>query len=133
MLHWHIGQRIRKDILQQARAEYGERIVETLAQQSSREFGRGFARRNLFNMIRFAEVFAEAPIVQTLSAQLGWSHFLELQQRLLQTALQHGKEQIALQSAATDEAEAGEQDLPKAVAAKRDKDATAEEIKENGF
>ena len=35
-------------------------------------------RRNLFNMIRFAEVFPTPDIVQTLSAQLGWSHFLEI-------------------------------------------------------
>ena len=78
LLHWHIGLRIRTDILQQTRADYGERVVETLAQHLTQEFGRGYARRSLFNMIRFAEVFAEAQIVQTLSAQLGWSHFLEL-------------------------------------------------------
>src|SRR6516225_3122279 len=29
-------------------------------------------------MVRFAETFPESPIVQTLSAQLGWSHFIEL-------------------------------------------------------
>lgn len=29
-------------------------------------------------MIRFAEVFPNRTIVQTLSAQLAWSHFLEI-------------------------------------------------------
>jgi DUF1016 N-terminal domain len=29
-------------------------------------------------MIRFAEVFPDRQIVQTLSAQLAWSHFLEI-------------------------------------------------------
>lgn len=78
LLHWRIGERIRKDILGQERAEYGERVVETLAQALSAEYGEGFGRRNLFRMIRFAEVFEDGNIVSTLSAQLSWSHFLEI-------------------------------------------------------
>ncbi|MCI0524829.1 MAG: PDDEXK nuclease domain-containing protein [Acidobacteria bacterium] len=78
MLNWHIGDRIRKEILGGERAEYGEQIVSTLSGQLTVEYGRGFSRRNLFNMIRFAEVFPDPQIVQTLSAQLGWSHFLEI-------------------------------------------------------
>ncbi|MBW2608327.1 MAG: hypothetical protein JRD05_11905 [Deltaproteobacteria bacterium] len=38
----------------------------------------GFSRRNLFNMIRFAEVFSDKKIVHTLSAQLTWTHFREI-------------------------------------------------------
>ena len=49
-----------------------------LSRHLEKEYGRGFSRRNLFNMIRFAEVFPSVDIVQTLSAQLGWSHFLEI-------------------------------------------------------
>ncbi|MBI3302352.1 MAG: DUF1016 domain-containing protein, partial [Deltaproteobacteria bacterium] len=78
LLYWNIGDRIRRDILNQQRAEYGEEIVPTLSAQLEAEYGRGFSRRNLFNMIRFAEVFPSVEIVQTLSAQLGWSHFLEI-------------------------------------------------------
>lgn len=78
LLYWHIGDRIRRDILQQKRAEYGEEIVPTLSVQLEAEYGRGFGLRNLFNMIRFAEMFPSLEIVQTLSAQLGWSHFLEI-------------------------------------------------------
>lgn len=78
LLYWSIGDRIRRDILKQKRAEYGEKIVTPLASQLEQEYGRGFSRRNLFNMIRFAEVFSAPDIVQTLSAQLGWSHFLEI-------------------------------------------------------
>ena len=78
MLYWRIGERIRRDILKEKRAEYGERIVATLSQQLSAEFGRGFGRRNLFHMIRFAEVFPDPQIVQSLIAQLGWTHFLNV-------------------------------------------------------
>jgi predicted nuclease of restriction endonuclease-like (RecB) superfamily len=78
MLHWHIGDRIRRDILKEERAGYGEQVVEALSNVLSRDYGRGFGRRNLFNMMRFAEVFPDRDIVQTLSAQLAWSHFLEI-------------------------------------------------------
>ncbi|MBI2367202.1 MAG: DUF1016 domain-containing protein [Deltaproteobacteria bacterium] len=75
LLYWRIGKRIRQDILKEKRAEYGERIVSVLGTQLTAEFGRGFSRRNLFNMIRFAEVFPDSRIVQALTAQLGWTHF----------------------------------------------------------
>jgi predicted nuclease of restriction endonuclease-like (RecB) superfamily len=42
------------------------------------EFGEGFGTRNLFRMVRFAEVFPDEPIVVTLSRQLSWSHFVEI-------------------------------------------------------
>ena len=75
MLYWRLGRRIRQDVLRQRRAAYGEEIVATLSQQLTVEFGRGFGRRSLFNMIRFAEIFPDATIVQSLIAQLGWTHF----------------------------------------------------------
>ena len=71
LLYWEIGNRIRKDVLKERRAEYGEQIVSALSAQLSKEFGRGFSKRNLFNMVRFAEVFPESKIVHALSAQLG--------------------------------------------------------------
>jgi predicted nuclease of restriction endonuclease-like (RecB) superfamily len=49
--------------------------MQSLARSLSGEFGPGFGRRNLFNMVKFAECFPDRQIVQTLSAQLGWSHF----------------------------------------------------------
>jgi hypothetical protein len=74
-LYWHVGQRIRQDILKGKRAEYGERIVSALSAQLEREFGRGFGRRNLFRMVRFTEVFPDPKIVSALRTQLGWTHF----------------------------------------------------------
>jgi predicted nuclease of restriction endonuclease-like (RecB) superfamily len=75
MLYWEIGRRIGKDILKERRAEYGEQVVCKLSAQLEGEFGRGFSRRNLFNMIQFTEVFPDRRIVQSLTAQLGWTHF----------------------------------------------------------
>ncbi|MDP2767313.1 MAG: PDDEXK nuclease domain-containing protein [Candidatus Methanoperedens sp.] len=76
MLYWHIGKRIQKDVLRMERADYGKQIVQTLSGKLIAEYGRGFSRTNLFQMIRFAEVFNDLKIVQTLSEQLSWSHFV---------------------------------------------------------
>ncbi len=78
MLHWHVGSRIRRDVLNETRAEYGEEILPTLSAELIPRYGRGFSARNLARMIRFAEVFPDEQIVATLSQQLGWSHFVEL-------------------------------------------------------
>src|SRR5437016_5783972 len=55
LLYWRIGQRIRTDILKEKRAGYGEQIFHSLSGKLTAEFGRGFAKTNLFNMARFAE------------------------------------------------------------------------------
>jgi predicted nuclease of restriction endonuclease-like (RecB) superfamily len=78
LLYWSVGDRIRTEILKHKRAAYGEEIVSALSRQLSAEYGRGFGRSNLFNMVLFAETFADRQIVQTLSGQLSWSHFLLL-------------------------------------------------------
>jgi predicted nuclease of restriction endonuclease-like (RecB) superfamily len=78
ILYWNVGRRIRQDILKEKRAEYGAEIVSALGRQLEAEFGRGFGRRNLFRMIRFAEVFPELKIVSSLMTQLGWTHFLHI-------------------------------------------------------
>jgi predicted nuclease of restriction endonuclease-like (RecB) superfamily len=78
MLHWQIGDRIHRELLKQQRAEYGAEIVSSLARQLEVEFGRGFGKRNLFRMVRFAEVFPDLKIVSALMTQLGWTHFLQI-------------------------------------------------------
>ena len=77
-LYWHIGRRIRQEVLGQQRAAYGEQIVSSLGAQLTAEYGHGFNRRNLFRMIRFAEVFPDEKIVSALRTQLSWTHFREL-------------------------------------------------------
>ena len=78
LMYWRIGERVRREVLQGERAGYGEQIVATLSRQLSVEFGRSFSEKNMRHMVRFAQVFADEPIVSTLSRQLAWSHFLEL-------------------------------------------------------
>lgn len=78
LLYWQIGKRIRYDLPAESRAEYGAKVVELVSERLAAEYGKGFRRSNVFHMIRFAEVFDDAKIVQTLSGQLSWSHFIEI-------------------------------------------------------
>jgi predicted nuclease of restriction endonuclease-like (RecB) superfamily len=78
MLYWRVGGRVGSEILGGERAEYGERIVATLSQQLTADFGRGWSRYNLSRMIKLADHFPDQQIVATLSQQLSWSHFMEI-------------------------------------------------------
>jgi len=77
-LYWQIGTRVRQDVLQQRRAEYGAEIVAALGRQLEDRYGRGFGQKNLHRMVQFAEAFPDAEIVAALRRQLGWSHFKAL-------------------------------------------------------
>ncbi len=68
--YWEIGQRI--VILEQGgehRAEYGEQLIEQLAGDLTRQFGRGFGRANLWQMRAFYRAWPESQILQTLSGE----------------------------------------------------------------
>jgi predicted nuclease of restriction endonuclease-like (RecB) superfamily len=77
-LYWHVGCRVRQDILNEKRAEYGGQIVSALGRQLEKEFGRGFSEKSLRHMIRFAEAFPDFKIVSALMRQLSWTHFVSL-------------------------------------------------------
>jgi predicted nuclease of restriction endonuclease-like (RecB) superfamily len=76
--YWSVGDRIRREVLRQERAEYGKRLVAQLSAELTARYGAGFSSTNLFNMLRFAEVFPDFQIVQTLSGKLSWSHVNQL-------------------------------------------------------
>ncbi|MBF0379120.1 MAG: DUF1016 family protein [Desulfamplus sp.] len=77
-LYWQIGKNIKEEQKKNSRADYGEKIVHTLSAQLVREYGKGFAKRNLFNMIKFAEIFPDFETASALWKQLSWSHILIL-------------------------------------------------------
>lgn len=78
MLYWHVGQRIRGEVLKDGRAGYGEEILATLSQELARDYGKGFNVSALTRMVKFSEAFPEEAIVATLSRELSWSHFVEI-------------------------------------------------------
>ena len=75
LLYRSIGHRIRRDILQDKRADYGKQILGTLSHELAAQCGRGFTCGNLTRMVGLTEVFPYQEIVGALSRHLGWSHF----------------------------------------------------------
>lgn len=74
-LYWQIGHRVRTEVLDEQRAEYGAQIVAAVGRQLESHYGRGFGEKNLRRMVQFATVFPEASIVAALWRQLTWAHF----------------------------------------------------------
>jgi len=78
MLYWNVGRVIKTQILEGNKPEYGKSVITQLSCDLVSEYGRGYSQRNLFNMVKFYEVFGDESILQTLSAKLTWSHFTKL-------------------------------------------------------
>ena len=58
LLYWKVGQQIRRDVLNEKRAEYGQAILPTLSAKLVPEFGAGFSACNL---VLNATAFDEEP------------------------------------------------------------------------
>ncbi len=78
LLYWHLGRRLLAVDLRHERAEYGKQILATVSRELTTEFGQAFSLRSLYRAIQLHQRFPGLEIVSTLSAQLGWSHFVEL-------------------------------------------------------
>jgi len=74
--YWEIGRHIviyeQKNNL---KAEYGSKLLDSIAQDLKKRYGRGFSRSNVIYM---RMLYVKYPKSQTLSDQLSWSHYVEL-------------------------------------------------------
>ena len=70
MLNWNIGKVIIEN------SKWGSKFIDNLARDIKLDFPntKGYSVRNLKYMRKFAEFVSDVEIVQTLSAQLTWSH-----------------------------------------------------------
>ncbi|MES1180575.1 MAG: PDDEXK nuclease domain-containing protein [Verrucomicrobiota bacterium] len=68
--YWEIGRRIVEYVQAgEARAEYGEEVLERLARDLTKKFGRGFTRDNLQRMKSFYQLWPYNQISATLARQ----------------------------------------------------------------
>jgi predicted nuclease of restriction endonuclease-like (RecB) superfamily len=70
MLYWNIGNIINE------KSKWGNKFIENLARDIKLEFpsSKGYSVRSLKYMAKFARITPDLEIVQTISAQLSWSH-----------------------------------------------------------
>ncbi len=73
ILYWNIG-KINEH------SEWGNKFLNNLSSEILNEFptSKGFSVRNLQNMVKFYREYPEIEIVQTVAAQIPWSHNLEI-------------------------------------------------------
>ena len=81
--YWQIGEKI---VLEEQngkdRASYGKEVIKNASAELTKEYGKGFSARTLWEIRQFYLSFPQFQIVRTLSAQLSWSHF----QRILRVS-----------------------------------------------
>lgn len=74
--YWEIGRHIVEyEQHGKERAEYGSNLLDRLSRDLTLAYGKGFSRSNVAKIRKFYMAFQ---IVQTVSVQLSWSHYVEI-------------------------------------------------------
>lgn len=96
-LYWMIGQRI---VEKQDQYGWGKSIVSQISEELQKEFvgQNGFSERNLWNMRNFYVAYKDHPKLQTLSAEISWSHNVKILQKLKDPLAQQFYIQASMQN-----------------------------------
>ncbi len=78
VLNWNIGNRIKVELLNNKKPEYGKQVIKELSKKLVRNYGRGYSSSNLYRMLQLNEDFEDFEKFATLSQKLSWSHFIEI-------------------------------------------------------
>lgn len=78
--YWHIGRTIvQHEQAGQARAAYGARVLEVLAERLTQEFGKGYAPQSLRNFRQFFLSFPQETEIRSAPwSELSWTHLKTL-------------------------------------------------------
>lgn len=79
LTYWHIGKRIvEQEQNGKERAEYGKALLEVLADELIKEYGKSYSKRNLQYFRKFYLAFPDEQIVNACVHNLNWTHFRSL-------------------------------------------------------
>lgn len=74
--YWEIGRHIVVyEQKSKEKADYGSELLDKIAADLKKRYGKGFSRSNVFN---FRRLYLAYPKIQTLSGLLSWSHIVAL-------------------------------------------------------
>ncbi len=76
-LYWNIGYFINVNLMQNNSLEYGGKILATLSQQLTIQYGKGYSYSALTRMCKVAN-YIDLENIATVSQQLSWSHLIEI-------------------------------------------------------
>ena len=79
LTYWHVGKRIvEQEQDGKERAEYGKALIDTLASELTKEYGKSYNKRNLQYFRNFYLAFPDEQIVNACVHNLNWTHFRSL-------------------------------------------------------
>jgi hypothetical protein len=73
ILYWNIGKIIKENIMESDRGKYGKKIVQSLSDNLTLKYGKGYSPPNLWFMVQF---FETSPILYSLRREfknLSWT------------------------------------------------------------
>jgi predicted nuclease of restriction endonuclease-like (RecB) superfamily len=80
-LYWKIGDEI---LQRQRKSKWGDKVLEKLSEDLLEAFPdmKGFSKRNIFYMRKFAEIYPDFLFVQQAAAQIPWFHNVAIMQSI---------------------------------------------------
>lgn len=78
MMFWQVGKYITSELKYENYSAYGKKILATLSQRLTAQFGKGYSYSALTRMMKVATVYQDEKMFAALSQTLTWGHFLEL-------------------------------------------------------
>ena len=79
MTYWNVGRRIvEQEQNGNQRAEYGAAMMDALAAELTKEYGKSYSKRNLQYFRKFYQYFPDIEIVNSCVHNLTWTHFRSL-------------------------------------------------------
>ena len=79
LTYWNVGKRIvEQEQNGNQRAEYGTAMMDALAAELTKEYGKSYSKRNLQYFRKFYQCFPDFEIVNSCVHNLTWTHFRSL-------------------------------------------------------
>ena len=79
LTYWNVGRRIvEQEQKGNQRAEYGTAMMDALAAELTKEYGKSYSKRNLQYFRKFYQCFPDVEIVNSCVHNLTWTHFRSL-------------------------------------------------------
>lgn len=79
LTYWNVGKRIvEQEQNGNPRAEYGTAMMDALAAELTKEYGKSYSKRNLQYFRKFYQCFPDIEIVNACVHNLTWTHFRSL-------------------------------------------------------
>ena len=79
LTYWNVGRRIvEQEQRGNQRAEYGASMMDALATELTKEYGKSYSKRNLQYFRKFYQCFPDIEIVNSCVHNLTWTHFRSL-------------------------------------------------------